>query len=46
MAKSISKVMADDKKADKMMTPAQIKKDIAADKKNLAKKTGKKAKKK
>lgn len=39
---SLASVMKMDKKADTKMTPAQIKADIAADKRNLAKKTGKK----
>jgi hypothetical protein len=39
---SLASVMKMDKKADAKMTPAQIKADIAADKKNLARKTGKK----
>ncbi len=40
--KPIAKAMKQDKSADAKMTPAMIKKDIAADKKNLAKKTAKK----
>jgi hypothetical protein len=39
---SLASVMKADKKADAKMSPKQIKADIAEDKKNLAKKTGKK----
>ena len=42
MKKTLASVMKMDKKADAKMTPAQIRKDITADKKNLARKTGKK----
>jgi len=42
---SAAKIMPADKKADAMMTPAMISKDIAADKKNLADKLSNKNKK-
>ena len=42
MKKTLASVMKMDKKLDAKMTPKQIKADISADKKNLARKTGKK----
>ena len=42
MKKTMSKIMKSDKAADKAMTPAMMKKDIASDKKLLAQKTKKK----
>ena len=42
MKKTLASVMKSDKKLDAKMTPAQIKADIASDKKNLSRKTGKK----
>lgn len=38
-SKTMSKIMKQDKAADKKMTPAQMKADIRADKKLLAQKT-------
>ena len=44
-AKPISKIVKADKKADAAMSPAMMRKDIAADKKQLAQKTKKNKKK-